>query len=90
MRSLLLRCRRLVIDERGSGVVEFVLLTVVVFVPLTFGVLAFSAVQRTVLAATDAARQAGRAVATAETADQAVARATAPNREMTSSGWLKM
>lgn len=52
-------------DDRGSGVIEFVLLAVVVFVPLTYGVLAFSAVQSTVLAATDAARQAGRAMATA-------------------------
>lgn len=51
--------------ERGSGVIEFVLLVVVVFVPLTYGVIAFSSVQSTVLAATDAARQAGRAIATA-------------------------
>ncbi|WP_153503356.1 hypothetical protein [Cumulibacter manganitolerans] len=61
--------------DRGSGVVEFVLLVVVVFVPLTYGVLAFSAVQRTVLAATDAARQAGRAVATAQSGDEAMSRA---------------
>lgn len=57
--------RRRPVAERGSGVIEFVLLAVVVFVPLTYGVLAFSSVQRTVLAATEAARQAGRAVATA-------------------------
>lgn len=63
-------------DDRGSGIVEFVLLAVVIFVPLTYGVLAFSAVQRTVLAATDAARQAGRAIATADSPSQAVARAT--------------
>lgn len=72
------RPRRLVRlrDERGSGIVEFVLLAVVIFVPLTYGVLAFSSVQRTVLAATDAARQAGRAIATADSPAQAVARAT--------------
>lgn len=56
---------RLLRGERGSGVIEFVLLAVIVFVPLTYGVLAFSVVQSTVLAATDAARQAGRAIATA-------------------------
>lgn len=60
--------------DGGSGVIEFVLLVVVIFVPLTYGVLAFSAVQHTVLAATDAARQAGRAVATAKTPDEAMAR----------------
>lgn len=61
--------------ERGSGVIEFVLLAVVVFVPLTYGVLAFSAVQSTVLAATDAARQAGRAIATADEPAMALQRA---------------
>lgn len=60
-----LRDRLRLRGERGSGIVEFVLLVVIIFVPLTYGVLAFSAVQRTVLAATDAARQAGRAVASA-------------------------
>lgn len=55
--------------------IEFVLLAVVVFVPLTYGVLAFSSVQSTVLAATDAARQAGRAVATASDPAEALQRA---------------
>jgi len=64
-----------VTEDRGSGVVEFVLLVVGVFVPLTFRVLALSALQRTVLAATDAARQAGRALATAETPAAATERA---------------
>ena len=32
--------------DSGAGIVEFVLLVVVVFVPLTFGVIAFAAVQR--------------------------------------------
>lgn len=68
--------RRLLCDERGSAIVEFVLLAVVVFVPLTYGVLAFSAVQSTVLAATDAARQAGRAIATSSEPEVALARAS--------------
>lgn len=67
--------RRRLRDDRGSGIVEFVLLVVVIFVPLTFGVLAFSSVQRTVLAATDAARQAGRAIATAGNPGDALERA---------------
>lgn len=67
--------RRLLHCERGSGIIEFVLLAVVVFVPLTYGVLAFSAVQSTVLAATDAARQAGRAIATSSEPGVALSRA---------------
>ena len=75
MTALRDRCARLMRGEQGSGVIEFVLLVVVLFVPLTYGVLAFSAVQRTVLAATDAARQAGRAMATAQSAPEANERA---------------
>lgn len=67
--------KRLWVQDRGSAVVEFVLLVVVVFVPITYGVLAFSAVQSTVLAATDAARQAGRAIATAQDPAKAMAHA---------------
>lgn len=52
-------------SDRGAAIVEFVLLAVVVFVPITFGVIAFSAVQRSVFASTEAARQAGRAIGTA-------------------------
>lgn len=66
---------RLLRSERGSGVIEFVLLAVIVFVPLTYGVLAFSSVQSTVLAATDAARQAGRAIATSSEPSIALQRA---------------
>lgn len=51
--------------DRGAAIIEFVLLVVVVFVPLTYGVIAYSAIQRAVFASTEAARQAGRALATA-------------------------
>lgn len=67
--------KRLSVQDRGSAVVEFVLLVAVIFVPITYGVLAFSTVQGTVLAATDAARQAGRAIATAQDPTQAMAHA---------------
>jgi Flp pilus assembly protein TadG len=51
--------------ERGSALVEFVFIALVVFVPLVYIVAGFSAVQRGVFASTAAAREAGRAIATA-------------------------
>jgi hypothetical protein len=58
--------RRLVPDsQRGSALVEFVFIALVVFVPLIYIVAGFSAVQRGVFAATEAAREAGRAMGTA-------------------------
>ena len=51
--------------ERGSALVEFVFVAVVVFVPLVYLVAGFSAVQRGVFASTAAAREAGRAIGTA-------------------------
>jgi len=51
--------------ERGSALVEFVFIALVVFVPLVYIVAGFSAVQRGVFAATAAAREAGRAMGTA-------------------------
>ena len=52
-------------EERGSALVEFVFVALVVFVPLVYLVAGFSAVQRGVFAATEAAREAGRAIGTA-------------------------
>ncbi len=52
-------------DERGSALVEFVFIALVVFVPLVYIVAGFSAVQRGVFASTAAAREAGRAMGTA-------------------------
>jgi hypothetical protein len=51
--------------ERGSALVEFVFIAIVVFVPLVYIVAGFSAVQRGVFASTAAAREAGRAIGTA-------------------------
>jgi Flp pilus assembly pilin Flp len=57
--------RRRLADEDGSALVEFVFIALVVFVPLVYVVAGFSAVQRGVFASTAAAREAGRAIATA-------------------------
>ncbi|RBY95885.1 hypothetical protein DQ237_12140 [Blastococcus sp. TF02-8] len=51
--------------ERGSALVEFVFVALVVFVPLVYVVAGFSAVQRGVFASQAAAREAGRAIGTA-------------------------
>ncbi|PWW21106.1 hypothetical protein JD79_00234 [Geodermatophilus normandii] len=61
--------------ERGSAIVEFVFVALVVFVPLVYVVAGFSAVQRGVFAATAAAREAGRALATAPDVGSGLARA---------------
>ena len=61
MTTLLRRLR----EERGSALVEFVFIALVVFVPLVYLVAGFSAVQRGVFASTAAAREAGRALGTA-------------------------
>ncbi|MGY1730130.1 hypothetical protein ACI798_01320 [Geodermatophilus sp. SYSU D01045] len=66
---------RLGSGERGSAVVEFVFVALVVFVPLVYVVAGFSAVQRGVFAATAAAREAGRALATAPDVSTGLARA---------------
>jgi len=55
----------LVREERGSALVEFVFIALVVFVPLVYIIAGFSAVQRGVFASTAAAREAGRAIGTA-------------------------
>ena len=51
--------------ERGSALVEFVFVALVVFVPLVYVIAGFSAVQRGVFASQAAAREAGRALGTA-------------------------
>ncbi|MGY1713396.1 hypothetical protein ACI78R_02970 [Geodermatophilus sp. SYSU D01106] len=61
--------------ERGSALVEFVFVALVVFVPLVYVLAGFSAVQRGVFAATAAAREAGRALATAPDLGSGLARA---------------
>ena len=63
--------------ERGSAIVEFVFIALVVFLPLVYVVAGFSAVQRGVFAATAAAREAGRAMGTAPDPVSGQARAEA-------------
>ncbi len=65
----------MVASERGSALVEFVFIALVVFVPLIYIVAGFSAVQRGVFASTAAAREAGRAIATAPDPATGMARA---------------
>jgi hypothetical protein len=62
--QVVLELRRLAV-EAGSALVESVFIALVVFVPLIYIVAGFSAVQRGVFASTAAAREAGRAIATA-------------------------
>ena len=62
-------------DERGSALVEFVFIALVVFVPLIYIVAGFSAVQRGVFASTAAAREAGRAIGTAPDVASGMSRA---------------
>ncbi|WP_163508894.1 hypothetical protein [Fodinicola acaciae] len=52
-------------SDDGSTVVEFVFLAVVILIPLIYVVLVASALQRNAFGVTEAARQAGRAYATA-------------------------
>jgi len=61
--------------ERGSAIVEFVFIALVVFLPLVYVVAGFSAVQRGVFASTEAAREAGRAIGTAPDAASGLAQA---------------
>lgn len=66
--------------QRGSAIVEFVFVALLVFVPLVYLIVAIAVVQRSRLATTNAARDVGRAIATADTSSQAVVRADAAFR----------
>jgi Flp pilus assembly protein TadG len=67
-------------DEAGTAVVEFVFLAVIVMVPLVYVIVAVATVQRSTLAVTQAARDAGRAFVTSDSAPQATVRVTAAVR----------
>jgi hypothetical protein len=67
-------------DDAGSAIVEFVFVAVVVLVPLVYLIVAVATVERSELAVSQAAREAGRAYATSPHADQAAARARAAVR----------
>jgi Flp pilus assembly protein TadG len=62
-------------DDGGNAMIEFVFVAVIVMVPLIYLVLAVAAVQRSQLAVSEAAREAGRAFATADRAEDARSRA---------------
>lgn len=61
--------------DSGNAIVEFVFVAILVLVPLVYAVAAVASVQRSTLAVTQAAREAGRAFATSDSAAQGVVRA---------------
>ena len=62
-------------DDGGTAIIEFVFIAVIVMVPLVYLVVAVADVQRSELAVSQAAREAGRAFATADRVEQAMPRA---------------
>jgi hypothetical protein len=66
--------------ERASAIIEFVFVAVLVLVPLIYLIVAVAVVQRSRLATTNAARDVGRAIATADSVPQAESRAQAALR----------
>lgn len=67
-------------DDGGNAIIEFVFAAVIVMVPLVYLIVAVSVVQRSELAVSHAAREAGRAFATSDRAAQAAQRAHAAVR----------
>ena len=67
-------------DDRGSAVIEFLVLGIGVLVPLGYVAIAAAGVQAAVLASTQAVREAGRAFSTSVTADEGRGRAVAAAR----------
>jgi Flp pilus assembly protein TadG len=67
-------------DDGGSATIEFVFVAVIVMVPLVYVIAAVATVQRNQLAVTQAARDAGRAFATSNTAGDAQRRVRAAVR----------
>jgi Flp pilus assembly protein TadG len=58
-------------DDRGSAILEFIFVAVLVLIPLVYLVVAVAVVQRSRLSVTNAARDVGRAVAIANSQDEA-------------------
>lgn len=67
-------------DDAGSAIIEFVFVAVLVMVPLIYLIVTVATVQRSQLAVTNAAREAGRAFATSMTPDQGLDRAAVAAR----------
>jgi Flp pilus assembly protein TadG len=66
--------------DTGSAIVEFVFIAVLVMLPLIYLIVAVATVQRSQLAVSQAAREAGRAFATSDTSSDAPARVRAAVR----------
>ncbi|MGZ6804497.1 MAG: hypothetical protein ACXVGH_11500 [Mycobacteriales bacterium] len=64
------------LDDDGNALVEFTYLSVLLMVPLVYVLLSVFLLQRAAFGTTEAARQAGRAFARADSVDQAQARGT--------------
>jgi Flp pilus assembly protein TadG len=67
-------------DDSGNAIIEFVFVAVIVMAPLVYLIAAVATVQRNELAVTQAARDAGRAFATSDNADEAQQRVMAAVR----------
>jgi Flp pilus assembly protein TadG len=67
-------------DDGGSALIEFIFVAVIVMVPLVYLIVSVASVQRSELAVSQAAREAGRAFATADHAGEALPRARAAVR----------
>ncbi|MGH8960096.1 MAG: TadE/TadG family type IV pilus assembly protein [Jatrophihabitantaceae bacterium] len=71
---------RLRASDEGNAIIEFVFVAIVVLMPLIYLIVAVAVVQRSNLAVTQAAREAGRAFATSDRPDQTAARVNAAVR----------
>lgn len=63
-------------SDEGSSMIESLLLTVLMILPLAFAVVAFGSLQRAAIAVNSAAREAGRAFTTSSDPGDAAGRAT--------------
>jgi Flp pilus assembly protein TadG len=63
------------VGDAGNAVIEFIFVAVLILIPLVYLVVAVASVQRSSVAVTHAAREAGRAFATADSTDQGLQRA---------------
>ena len=72
--------RRVTEDDDGSASVEFIFVAIVIMVPLVYLIACVAVVQRSQLAVSEAARDAGRAYAMSNTAAEANARVRAAVR----------
>jgi hypothetical protein len=80
MSRILRALRRRLARDDGNAIIEFVFVAVILLVPLVYVVAAVASIQRSQLAVTQAARNAGRAFATSDTPGEAGARARAAVR----------